>query len=337
MKVAEHVPLAKLTTFKIGGPAALVAECETIEDIKTAVALARDRGLPIYPLGEGSNVLAADAPIEKLILRLTRAAHAFETVDDASVRVVADAGMHWDALVDAACAAQLWGLENLAGIPGSVGAAPVQNIGAYGREARDTLEWVEAYDLASSEVKRFTNAACRFGYRESRFKREPDLLILRVAFLLSRVPEPRVGYQDLQKAAAEGRSLATSAAIAAAVREIRSHKFPDLAAWGTAGSFFKNPFLDEEAAARLAERFPGLPQFPGPEGTKIPLAWLLDHALGLRGFAEGAARLYEQHALVVVTAQGAHARDVDALADAVTRKILDIAGIRIEREVRTLA
>ncbi len=255
---------------------------------------------------------------------------------DASVEVIAAAGVAWDALVRAAAAHELWGIENLAGIPGTVGAAPVQNIGAYGAECANTFAWLECYDTVSNTLLRFDAEACGFGYRESRFKREPNLIILRVALRLTRTGTPNTAYPDLQRLAADGEPLDTPQAIGEAVRRVRSRKFPDLSRNGTAGSFFKNPTITTNAYAHLKLRYSELPGFETSAGIKIPLAWILDHVLSLRGFTHGRAWLFENQPLVLVTEFGATAEDVNTLAEIVIEKVFVATGVMIEREVQSL-
>jgi UDP-N-acetylmuramate dehydrogenase len=338
MRIDEHVPLSSRTTFHIGGPARYLVTASTEDDVRAARAFARERGLPWSVVAGGSNLLASDAGYEGVVIapELQGGEYALSFEDDGdSVTLIGGAGHEWDAVVDAAAARELWGIENLAGIPGTLGAAPVQNIGAYGAELRDTLAWVEALD-ESGAVRRFRNDECAFGYRESRFKRDASLVITKVALRLSRAAKPRLSYKDLAAKAAEGMPLSTPAEVGSAVRSIRSGKFPDLREWGTAGSFFKNPVVTPEAYAELRERYPEIPGFPQADGVKVPLAWILDRVLDLRGHALGKARLFQMQPLVIVAERGASAHEVEALAYDVAARVRDATGIDIEREVRSL-
>lgn len=334
MIVRERVPLASLTTLRVGGDARYVIDCRNDKEVREALAFARMRDLPFYVLGEGSNVCASDSGFEGVIIRNLDTSCSF--VGDREVMAVCGAGLSWDQFVSEASARGLWGVENLAGIPGTVGASPVQNIGAYGAEVADTFLWLEALDARTGALMRLPKAMCRFGYRESRFKHEPELVIVRVAFQLRTEGIPRVSYPDLARLIEEGRTLISPTDIADAVREIRSRKFPDLATCGTAGSFFKNPIVSAEAYALLKERYSGIPGYVTGGSVKVPLAWILDNVLELRGYARGPVRLFERQPLVLVTSDGAHARDVDVLASDVTARVQDATGITIEREVRSL-
>jgi UDP-N-acetylmuramate dehydrogenase len=336
MKYTEEISLSELTTFKLGGKAASYAACGNSEDIKTALALSRERGLPWYIIGGGSNLLASDDGYEGILIHLSANTVSFEEQEDGTVLAIAEAGAVWDSLVEESIQRGLWGLENLAGIPGSVGGAPVQNIGAYGADVSDTLAWAEAFDTSSNELRRFTNTDCAFGYRESLFKYTPSLIIMRVAFTLSHNGVPHIEYADLKKRAEAGETLDTPTAIAQAVRTIRGGKFPDLSISGTAGSFFKNPTLTQETFQTLIQKYPELPGYEAEGGIKISLAWILDHVLNLKGYSEGKVRLFEKQPLVIVAEKGATAHDVDSLARNIESRVFDVAGITLEREVRML-
>lgn len=335
MRIAEHVPLATLTTLAVGGPAAYVATCASEEDVRKALAFARDRVLPWAVLGEGSNVLAADGGFEGMLMLMRIKGIAYASGEDDRILVTAGAGVSWDALVTDTAARGLWGLENLSGIPGTVGAAPVQNIGAYGAEIGMTLAHVDAFDAVSGETVRFLNEECRFGYRDSRFKRESRHIILGVTFALSQDGVPSLGYKDLAALKEAGEALDTPVRIADAVRRVRARKFPDIRVHGTAGSFFKNPVITPEAYASLLARYPELPSFPAIDGVKVPLAYILDRMLGLRGYRDGKVWLFDAQPLVLVADRGATAQDIDAFADRIAARVHAEIGIAIEREVRS--
>lgn len=336
MIVHENVALSSLTTFRIGGNARYVAECASVADVAEAVAFAKEKALPYSPLGEGSNVLVSDEGYPGVVLHIRIGGIEMEDMDDGTVRVRVGAGIIWDRLVSIVAAKGLWGVENLAGIPGTTGAAPVQNIGAYGAELSDTVVSVLAFDTQQGKVVEFTKEACEFAYRESVFKKERKYVITEVVFALQSQGTPSVSYKDLQALAEQGTSLTTPREIAAAVRSVRSKKFPDLRVQGTAGSFFKNPIISIAEYDALRADYPDMPGYETTSGIKVPLGWILDRVLSLRGFSMGPVRLYEQQALVLVAERGAHATDVDALAQYVAEKVLNETRIQIEREVQTL-
>ncbi len=357
MQVEENVPLAPLTTFCIGGPARFFVRVTNIDELKEALAFAKEKQLKVFILGGGSNVLVVDEGFDGLVIKIEIAGVEIEKTKNGATFTAA-AGESWDSLVERAVAENLWGIENLSGIPGTVGGAVVQNIGAYGRALSQTCSWVEALDYESGEVRKFTNTECYFDYRDSIFQDEGKVssggvglpfispergtfpksryVVLRAAFELSSIPKPDISYRDL--AARFAGKSPTLQEMRAAVLEIRAAKFPDLALEGTAGSFFKNPIVSRAEALTLKERYPELPLFDMPEtdGVKIPLAWLFDHALELRGARHGAARLFEKQLLVIAVHKNSSARDVRALAREVSKDVKGKLNIDIEPEVKII-
>lgn len=333
MIIRENISLATLTTLRVGGDARYVLECTSKEDVLEAVTFAQERELLWSVLGEGSNILASDEGYDGVVIAL-RIPGMDAAPSENSVLLTAGAGVTWDALVREAADQELWGLENLAGIPGTVGAAPVQNIGAYGAEVKDTLHTVEVLDTKTGSIKVFTNDECAFAYRDSRFKHEVRYIILSVSFLLSQVGQPDLAYKDLAAVYEQGEDLATPRAIGDSVRAIRGRKFPDLNEVGTAGSFFKNPTITKEAYTALKERYVDLPGFPNESGVKIPLAFILDKVLNLRGYTDGNVSLFENQPLVLVANSGATQKEIDTFAVRIASRVMDATGIVIEREVR---
>ncbi len=337
MNPREGVLLAPFTTFRIGGPARFFIEATTEEEVEAARAEAVRRALPLIPLGNGSNILVPDAGVEAVVLKMALQDIAFEDAG-ANMLLIAGAGRAWDAVVDAALAQGVFGIENLAGIPGTVGGAAVQNIGAYGAELADVFEYADTIDSATGARARISRAEAAYGYRTSFFKEQGTHIITRVALRLAKDAALNTSYADLTRARVAGVPLTTLSEVAHAVRAIRAEKFPQNAGEGTAGSFFKNPVIPQELSNALAARYPGLPVFPQEDGrAKLSLAWILDNALSMKGYAVGRARLYERQPLVVVVRAGATAEEVDALARAVEERVYGATGIRIEREVQTIA
>jgi len=335
MNLREQVPLSSLTTLRVGGPAAAVISCSSVEDIEAALAYAKEHSLPYYVLGGGSNVLASDDGYQGLVILIRTDGITFNEEGD-TVLVSSAAGASWDELVTEAASRGLWGIENLAGIPGTVGAAPIQNIGAYGAELAGTLRFVDVIDSATGKRMQLSAADCALGYRDSRFKHEPNLIVTGVTLALQKQGSPKIEYKDLLALQERGVDLSTPSAIGEAVREVRKGKFPDLHTTGTAGSFFKNPILTPERFTELKERFGDIPSFPNPKGVKIPLAFVLDRVLALRGFRQGPAWLFGSQPLVLALDVGGAAHDVESLARLVEQKVYDATGITIEREVRTM-
>ncbi len=342
MMVREDVALSELTTFRVGGAARFVLTLSTEEDIPAALAFIRERGLPFVVLGQGSNVLASDAGYPGVILLMQIPGMHIEAGEN-ETRLQVGAGVSWDAFVEECAQRALWGVENLAGIPGTVGAAPVQNIGAYGAEVHTVIESVTVLNAKTMQTETIPKEACGFSYRDSRFKHEPHLIITSVTFRLTHNGEPRVEYADLIAARAQGQNLSTPSSIGETVRSVRAAKFPDLAQYGTAGSFFKNPIITQEAYDTLSLRYQAalapygsIPLYSVPGRVKIPLAFVLDKLLNLRGYRRGPTFLFGNQPLVLVADTNAAAADVDALACDIEKKIFDATDVTLEREVRML-
>ncbi len=332
MRVLQRVPLCFLTTLKVGGAARMVFVAERKEEVAAAALRAAALRLPLLPLGGGSNVLLPEWRGAVLLLR-TRGM-VWEDAGDTVLLHVAG-GEPWDAVVARAVRKGLWGLENLSGIPGRAGAAPVQNISAYGAELAQVIAAVEAYDTKAHRWRRFTARECAFGYRDSMFKREQGrYLIAGITLRLRRTAAPNLAYRDLahfpfRKPAAR----LTPDEVRRAVLEIRARKFPSPLQYGTAGSFFKNPVVTPCAAQKLARQFPGVPLHAQGKGMKVSLAWILEHVCALKGVWQGDVGLYEKHALVLVTREGATARAAIGFAKAVARIVREKTGLTIEPEV----
>ncbi|MEJ2384918.1 MAG: UDP-N-acetylmuramate dehydrogenase [Xanthomonadales bacterium] len=332
MKVRENPSLRSLNTFGLDATARLLLEIETEEDLLTAPALDPDRDLV---LGGGSNVVLVDDVPGTIFLNRIRGIEAVgEDGDDCFVE--AGAGEDWHGLVNWSLDHGLGGLENLSLIPGSVGAAPIQNIGAYGVELESVLESVTCWNWRDGGWVVFGRDACRFGYRDSRFKQKPDrYLVTSVRLRLRRSFEPVLSYAGLaEELERTGITRPTARDVSDAVIHLRRRKLPDPAIEGNAGSFFKNPVVDAAVADALLGRHPGLPVWPQPDGRrKLSAAWLIEHC-GLKGTTVGGAAVSKRHALVLVNRGGATGRDVATLAAQVQDVVNDRFGILLEPEPR---
>lgn len=336
MQVQHDVPLSAHTTLKVGGNARFFVEATSVEELQAALRYAHEQSLPIYILGGGSNVLAPDGGWPGLVIKVGLKGVTHEETEQGHVVVTAAAGESWDALVAYTVERKWWGLENLSAIPGTVGATPVQNVGAYGVEVADLITAVAVIDTATGAEKTLSPTECQFRYRESIFKTEAGrrYLITAVTYQLSKTPAPKLEYKDLATYFAEHAESPTLAAIREAVCAIRAQKFPDLATYGTAGSFFKNPVVSNETYQELTSRYPELPGYPQADGNvKVSLAWLLDRVCGLRGHQEGAVALFEKQPLVLVTRAATTQAEIDQFAKHVASLVLEKTGIEIEREV----
>ncbi len=353
MLLEENKPLAPFTTFGIGGPARWFVEAALEDEIVEATAWAREHGQPLFVLGGGSNLLVADRGFDGLVLRvglLGIEAHADGPAGDAFgewVYCVA-AGEDWDHCVRRTIGDNCAGLECLAGIPGTAGGTPVQNVGAYGQEVANVVERVRAFDLKDRAFVEFSAAECEFAYRRSRFNSADRgrYIVTRVDYRLALGGAPTLRYAELQRAveerAREGEQP-NLAEVAALVRRIRRAKGmllvegdPDCR---SAGSFFKNPVVSEEQAARVAAvsamEPPRYPAGPGPEyagRVKLPAAWLIEQAGFEKGYALGAAGISSRHTLALVNRGGASAAEVMALAGQIGDAVETRFGVRLEME-----
>lgn len=323
--------------MRVGGPARFFTEAHTAADIREAALFARRHDLPLFPLGSGSNIVVSDEGVHAVVLRMATRGTAYEQTPHGDAIVIAAAGEPWDGVVAETVARGLGGLENLSLIPGTVGAVPVQNVGAYGVEAADRIIWVEAFDAERLAHFVMTPEECAFGYRDSIFKRGggKNLIITRVAFRLRKDHAPVTEYADIARYLADMKNSNPSPAdIRDAVTAIRRAKLPDPNEIGTVGSFFKNPLIPQAAYEELKERFPECPGFPADGGlVKVPLAWILDHICGMRGLKDGAVGAHERQPLALVHYGGGTARSVRAFSEMVRNKVHEKTGIMPEYEV----
>ncbi|MGH7309487.1 MAG: UDP-N-acetylmuramate dehydrogenase [Candidatus Rokuibacteriota bacterium] len=337
----EHVPLAPYCTLGVGGPARYFLEARDPTMVQAALAWARRRGLPMRVIGGGSNLLVADEGVEALVVRIglrgvttrRRGPHAVVTVG---------AGEPWDALVARAVERGWAGLECLSGIPGSVGATPIQNVGAYGQEVSETLVYVRALDTRDGTILTLSNRDCRFTYRDSVFKsREPERwVVLAVQYRLRPGGAPTVRYAELERhLGARGAGPASLADVRASVLAIRRSKSmviePDDENRRSCGSFFTNPIVTAADAAKMRALTGDavMPQWPQPDGrVKLAAGWLIERAGFARGQRDGPVGLSTRHALAIVAHEGAEARDVARLARRVQATVAERFGIRLVPE-----
>jgi UDP-N-acetylmuramate dehydrogenase len=336
MEIKENVTLAPYTTFKIGGPARYFCEVHSTSELTEVVAFAHEHRHPTLVLGGGSNVLISDSGFSGVVFRMMIEGVAWEEHGN-EVFVTAGAGVVWDELVAASVEHACWGLENLSAIPGSVGASVVQNIGAYGAEVSRVVEWVEVFDTRTRSVRKIARADCAFGYRDSVWKHEggEGLIVTQVRFRLAKHGEPNIAYKDLKEFFARAHNeYPTQEEVRNAVLEIRSGKFPDLARYGTAGSFFKHPVVSAEEAKIFLQKFPDAPTFPAGEGmVKLSAGWIIDHVLALRGVKVGNVGTWEKQALVLVNYGGARAEEVKHFSQMIRDRVRDATGVVLESEV----
>jgi UDP-N-acetylmuramate dehydrogenase len=337
----EAVALAPLCTMGVGGPARFFVEAETERAVLDAFDWAARRDLPLRILGGGSNLVVADGGVDALVLKPALREVTTREVDGA-VELTAGAGEPWDDLVRLAVEQGWAGLECLSGIPGLVGATPIQNVGAYGQDVSETVTAVRALDRATGRVVTLDRAACGFAYRDSVFKSgEPDrYVVLAVTYRLTPGGPPAVRYPELARhLAARGRAVPSLEDVRESVRAIRRAKSMVLEADDpnrrSCGSFFVNPIVTAEQAARVETIAgdPAMPRWPQPDGrVKLAGAWLIERAGIRRGEMDGAVGLSTRHALAVVSHEGARAADVGAFARRIRARVEAHFGVRLVPE-----
>jgi UDP-N-acetylmuramate dehydrogenase len=336
--ITPNASLDDRNTFRVAARADLLIEVDSADELQAALDHPDVRQGPLLVLGEGSNLLfAGDVAGTVLHIALADVRIAKERPGHALVR--ADAGADWDALVHWTLDHELEGLENLALIPGTVGAAPIQNIGAYGAEVGEFIECVEAFDRESGTLRTLDPDECAFAYRDSRFKREPTRwIVTAVTFRLPRRHDLRLDYAGIhEELAAMAIDRPTARDLADAVTRLRRRKLPDPALIGNAGSFFKNPLVASETADSLKASHHGLPIFPGGDSAqrKLSAAWMIE-ACGWKGFRDGDAGVSTQHALVLVNHGHASGAQLLDLAHKIIDSVHARFGVKLEPEPRII-
>lgn len=331
--------LRAFNTFGIEAEARQFVEISSIDQYVALRTSGEYAHLPHLFLGGGSNVLLTQAQ-EALIVKISIPGISVVKEDADFVWLKGGAGVVWDEFVQYAVNHGWSGLENLSLIPGTVGAAPMQNIGAYGAEIKDTFESLEALNLQTLELEVFDAKACAFGYRESFFKRagKGQYLISSVTFKLSKKPSVKTSYGVIQDVlAAKGITQPSIREVADAVIEIRKSKLPDPKEIGNSGSFFKNPTVSASEASRLMAEFPGIPNYPveGSTDVKFPAGWFIEKA-GWKGFRRGDAGVHAKQALVLVNYGEATGGEILALSEEIKQSIKDTFGVALETEVNIL-
>ncbi len=350
-KLAEfraEVPLAEFTTIRLGGNAQYFIICRTLDEILSAVNFFQTTGFSVFILGGGSNVVFPDNGFRGLVLKVDLRGLRFDERGD-SVVVSAKAGETWDDVVRLSVEKGLAGIECLSGIPSSVGATPIQNVGAYGQEVKDTILAVKALDRKSLELVEFSAADCRFGYRTSRFKSEDRnrFVIVEVSYRLVRSGEPTLKYAELKEylgpkvhmdagEPAERRLGSVRDAVLALRRKKSMVIDPADPNSRSVGSFFVNPVLTEEQYEDFLEKLKKYGIGPAPtyksgEGTKVPAAWLVEHAGFRKGQRRGGVGISTNHALALVNYSG-RTKELLTLASEIEDAIADKFGIKLERE-----
>ncbi len=336
MKIQENVPIAPYTTFRIGGPARFFCTVSSEDELVEAVRFAKEKSLRFIVLGGGSNVLFSDQGFSGLIIKNEIMGKTF--TDDGTLYSVIDAnaGEDWEEFVAETVEKDLFGIENLSSIPGKVGAAPVQNIGAYGAEVGNVIESLRVLDTKTMKFIDLSFVDCKFSYRDSIFKHEKGrYIVTKVRFRLCKQGDVNIEYKELGKYFIDKHiSKPSLKEVRNAVIEIRKNKLPDWKVWRTAGSFFKNPIITGDKFAELKKIYPDLPGYTEPDGRiKVSLGWILDKVCDAKGLTIGNVSTYEKQALVLVAKPGATASEVVAFSNELMHRVKEKTGIEIEGEV----
>jgi UDP-N-acetylmuramate dehydrogenase len=336
IRINENILLAPYTTLGVGGPARYFATIDFPEQIPSAIEFAQAHECPVFVLGGGSNIVVSDSGYCGLVLKMKIAGirHLQETTQ--KVRLSVGAGVEWDAFVQYCVERNLAGIECLSGIPGTVGGVPIQNVGAYGQEAGETISAVEAWDRQAGKIVRLNKEACGFSYRTSLFNtaHAGRYILLKVEFELIPGGAPCIQYADLQQAFKESGQPHTLQKVREIVLEVRKKKGmvvreddPDSK---SAGSFFKNPILTPEEFSQFNEN---LPHFHIVEGNvKLPAAWLIEHAGFAKGYVHGCAGLSGKHSLALINRGGATAQNVVDFMHLVQNRVQEVFGIKLQPE-----
>lgn len=336
MPILENHPLTALNTFGLKSVARFYVEVDSEEACRAVFQSDTAAAFPVLVLGGGSNVILASR-IEALVVHPTMKGIVLIEEQDDVIIVEAMAGEVWHDFVRHCLGKGWYGLENLSLIPGQVGAAPIQNIGAYGVEITDVFDSLTAIEIATGRQHEFLHEECRFAYRDSLFKQEAAdrFLITRVRFRLSRKPALHLEYGDIRnELAANGIAEPSPEQVSDAIITIRRRKLPDPAVIGNAGSFFKNPVISLDAFAEIKQRFPGIVAYPQHDGVKLAAGWLIDQC-GWKGRAVGPVGSYDKQALVLVNHGAATGADVLRTAEAIQADVLQRFGVALEMEPRT--
>jgi UDP-N-acetylmuramate dehydrogenase len=338
LSIAENIPLAPLTTFRIGGPARYFTEATTEFEVAAAVDHARKHALRLFVLGGGSNVVIADEGWLGLTLKV-----GIKGIQQEGDFFHVGAGEDWDTFVAHAVSLGYAGVECLSGIPGTVGGTPIQNVGAYGQEVSETLVSVRALDLSTGEGVDIPNAACKFSYRASRFNTTDvrRFIVLGVSYKLRPGGSAALQYVDLKRHFADHEAPPTLTEVREAVCKIRHSKgmliVDDDPDCRSAGSFFKNPQVTKDVhavlLARTEGRTPPMPHWAGAEGhVKLSAAWLIEQAGFKKGYVRGPVGISTKHTLAIINRGGARASDIAALRDEIQRRVYDEFGIHLQPE-----
>lgn len=334
MNIQENTSLRPYNTFGLEVKARFFTKVSNLEELKESLLVASAKSIPILILGGGSNILLTQDFLGLVIKLELKGIRVLEE-DSEKVLVSVGAGENWHEFVLFAIAQHWAGIENLSLIPGTVGASPMQNIGAYGVEIQQVFHHLKALNRKTLELETFSGDECQFGYRESVFKHrlKDKYIICEVAFQLSKTPSPNISYGAIQETLAEMKVEKPGIKeVSDAIIAIRQSKLPNPAEIGNAGSFFKNPTISESTFEKLKNQFPEIPGYQVDEGIKVPAAWLIDQA-GWKGYRRNDIGVHDKQALVLVNFGKGKGKEIQELSEEIQRSVAKKFGIDLSPEV----
>ncbi len=335
MDIHSDVSLKDYVTMKIGGKARLMVDAYTVEDLLAVYEKAKQESLPIFVLGEGSNVIVKDEGFDGIVMRVRIPGFTVLNDDDSSTTIKIGAGENWDLVVEKTVNMKLSGIEAMSGIPGTAGATPVQNVGAYGQEIAETLQSLEAYDSETEKVVVLENTECGFSYRNSIFRESAKgrYVIVSITLKLSKSSPKPPFYEALQRYLDEHNITEfTPATIREAVLNIRKDKLPDPKQIPNTGSFFKNAIVSDDQLKSLTVNYPSIPSYEMGDGRyKIPTGWLIEQT-GLKGQVLHGMKIHDKNALVLINQSANSYNDLAQAREEITKKVRDQFNIEIEQE-----
>ncbi|MFA4942910.1 MAG: UDP-N-acetylmuramate dehydrogenase [Patescibacteria group bacterium] len=333
--IQKKLKLDQYTTFQIGGVADFFVVVSSLNDLMEAISWAKKNKQPLLFLGGGSNTLISDRGWRGLVIKNEIKGIKKVKENDDFVWLKSSSGEWWSSLVNFAVLNNYYGAENLFLIPGTVGAAPMQNIGAYGVELKDIFAELEALEIKSGRLKKFTKKSCQFAYRFSVFKGKlkNKYFIVSVTLKLNKIAKFKLDYGDIKQVLEQAKILSPNARqVVDAISTIRNSKLPNPSVLPNAGSFFKNPEISLTAFNKLVRKFPDIKFFKTDKGIKIPAGWLIE-SCGFKGKTIGRVGVYEKQALIIVNHGGARASQIIKLADKIVQAVYNKFNIKLEKEI----
>lgn len=334
LNIKENKLLAPYTSFNIGGLARYFVEINDEDEAREVISWAKHKGLEILVIGQGSNMLLSDEGFSGLVIKNNIKGITEEEIDGSYI-ISAGSGEVWEDVVKYSVNKKYWGIENLSYIPGTIGAAPVQNIGAYGVELKDVFHSLKAINFDTLETESFESYECNFAYRSSIFKKQlkSKILITSVSLKLSLEAKPQLNYGSLDDIIGKDKYELEPKDITKAIIEIRKSKLPEPEEWGNSGSFFQNPEIDKEHFEGLKEEYPDIKYYNLDSGLiKVPAGWLIEKA-GWKGKSLGKAGVWGKQALILINLGGASAKDIKSLAETIINDVKDKFDIELVPEV----